>query len=424
MEDGNKSGIKPTLRGIAIGFLALVAIFICYGAIMKNIRSHREASDPTPKYIFLFIGDGMGNSHVCAAESYLSWKAGKLGGEQLLFTQFPELCMASTYSADHQVTCSSASATAFSSGVKTNNYSIGVDPEGKPTRAFSMDLHDRGYNIGIMSSVPINHATPAAFYGHNESRWGYYPLTLQIPDSGYEYFASPGFIEFAGEEGGSQPSDEYLEEHGYTVCWGEDDLRANMDKPHVVLCHEKNRGKDATDYTTHYDSTQVSLRRMLELGIEYLGDEKPFFMMCEGGEVDWCAHENTVYPMVQAIRRLDDAVRAAYEFYLAHPDETLIVVTADHETGGLAIGYNFNWQFSVQDWDKLEKQWVADGCREAFADRGERLRFQNDCGFGWTTNEHTGAPVPVYAVGKGSERFNGRIDNTRIPELILGHSIR
>ena len=85
--------LKTSLRTIAIGFLVLVALLICYGALRANWRKDKE--DPTPKYIFLFIGDGMGNSHVCAAESYLSWKAGKLGGEQLGFTKFPQLAMAS-----------------------------------------------------------------------------------------------------------------------------------------------------------------------------------------------------------------------------------------------------------------------------------------------------------------------------------------
>ena len=125
--------LKTSLRTIAIGFLVLVALLICYGAFRANWRKDKE--NPTPRYIFLFIGDGMGNSHVCAAESYLSWKAGKLGGEQLGFTKFPQLAMASTYSADHQVTCSSASATAFSSGHKTNNNFIGATPARPPGRS-------------------------------------------------------------------------------------------------------------------------------------------------------------------------------------------------------------------------------------------------------------------------------------------------
>ena len=413
--------LKHPLRAIAIGFLVLVALLIGYGAIRANWRKTHD--DPTPKYIFLFIGDGMGNSHVCATESYLSWKKGKLGGEQLLFTQFPQLALASTYSADHQVTCSSAAATAFSSGVKTNNNYIGVDPDRNPTRPFSMDLHEQGYRVGIMSSVPINHATPAAFYAHSASRWGYYPITLNLPASGYEFFAGPGFCEWTGADNDQMPTETYLASKGYPIAWGEKEFREKMKtEQHLIFCQENNRGKSADDYTIDYDSTWVSLGGMLELGLEYLGDKDPFFILCEGGEIDWCAHENSVYPMVQAIRRFDDAVRVAYDFYLAHPDETLIVVTADHETGGLAVGYNFDWQFSVQDWKKLEDRWIADGCTDTMP-HAERLRWQQECGFGWTTNEHTGAPVPVYAVGKGAERFHGRIDNTDIPRLIQGKSI-
>ena len=412
----NENGLKQPLRTAAVSFLVLAALLIGYGAMRANLRKNREG---TPKYIFLFIGDGMGNSHICAAESYLSWKAGKPGGEQLLFTQFPELALASTYSADHQVTCSSASATAFSSGHKTDNGFIGATPDSLPTRPFTMDLHEGGYRIGIMSSVPINHATPAAIYAHQTDRWGYYPITEQLPASGYEFFAGPGFAEYAGRDGTLQPADEYLAEHGYTVCYGEQEFRAHMDREHLVFCQESNRGRSADEYTLDYDTTWTPLADMLRLGLEYLGDQKPFFILCEGGEIDWCAHENTVYPMVQAILRFDDAVRAAYDFYLAHPDETLIVVTADHETGGLAIGYNFDWQFSVQDWDRIEAEWMAEGGRDTLS-YPDRMRFQNECGFGWTTNEHTGAPVPVYAVGKGAFRFNGRIDNTDIPRLIVG----
>ena len=412
----DNNSTKDIFRQIAIGFLVLVALLICYGAIRANIRKSKET---TPRYIFLFIGDGMGNSHVCAAESYLSWKAGKFGGEQLTFTRFPELALMSTYSADHQVTCSSASATAFSSGVKTNNGFIGAAPDSLPTHPFTDILKDKGYKIGIMSSVPINHATPAAFYAHQTDRWGYYPITVQLPSSGYDFFAGPGFAEYAGREGSQKPSDQILEEGGYTVCYSPEEVRANNKKPRIVLCDESYRGKSAQEYDINYDSTRTPLSEQLRAGMDYLGDRQPFFIMCEGGEIDWAAHENSVYPMVQAILRFDDAVKVAYEFYEKHPDETLIVVTADHETGGLAIGYNFDWEYSVQDWAAAEAKWIADGCKDTLS-HAERIALQNAWGFGWSTNEHTGAPVPVFAVGKGAGRFNGRIDNTDIPRLIIG----
>lgn len=414
MEKNNS--VKDPLRIAAVTFLVLVALLICYGAIRKNLSRKAEANS-APRYIFLFIGDGMGNSHVAAAESWLSWKKGQNGGEQLLFTTFPELAMMSTYSADHQVTCSSASATAFSCGIKTNNGFIGAAPDSLPAESFAKGLHEKGYRVGIMSSVPINHATPAAFYAHQTDRYGYYPITLQLPASGYEFFGGPGFAEFAGRNGDEEPSDVFLERNGYTVCHGPDELRSNMDKPNLVFCDASNRGRSADEYSLDYDSTRTPIADILRLNLEYFGTEEPFFIMCEGGEIDWAAHENSVYPMVQAILRFNDAVAVAYEFYLSHPDETLIVVTADHETGGLAIGYDYSWHQSVQDWAAVEADWAEQGYRDTLGIE-ERLRRQNSWGFGWSTNEHTGAPVPVYAIGKHAERFNGRIDNTDIPRLI------
>ena len=151
---------------------------------------------------------------------------------------------------------------------------------------------------------------------------------------------------------------------------------------------------------------------MLEIGIKRLGEKEPFFIMCEGGEIDWAAHSNKTMPMINAIIEFDKAIEVAYEFYLAHPDETLIVVTADHATGGIALNGQPNWK-------KLEKAWVeADNTNNL--DKKENAALNKDCKIGWTTTGHTGEPVPVYSVGKGSERFGGRMDNTEFKAKILG----
>ena len=117
-------------------------------------------------------------------------------------------------------------------------------------------------------------------------------------------------------------------------------------------------------------------------------------------------------PMINAIIEFDKAIAVAYEFYLAHPDETLIVVTADHATGGIALNGEPNWK-------KLEKAWVeADNTNNL--EKKENAQLNKDCKIGWTTTGHTGEPVPVYSVGKGSERFGGRMDNTEFKAKILG----
>ncbi len=383
----------------------------CMSAVLAGC-SGKE--DPRPKYIFYFLGDGMGNSQIAAAESYLSYKQGKFGGEQLFFTTLPCTGFVSTYSADHQVTCSSAAATAFSSGVKTNNGYIGVDPDGRPVRTVSMDLHDEGYKIGIMSSVAVNHATPGAYYGHNLSRRNYYEISMDLPASGYEFFGGLGFLEFYGKAGDKESTSAVLERAGYKVCYGEKEFRDNMDDcGHIILCQDRYRDKSTGDIPLT-DSTYVTLAEMLKLNLEYFGDDKPFFIMCEGGEIDSYAHANEVMPMVQAILRFDDAVKVAYDFYLKHPDETLIVVTADHETGGITIGAGFDQSYAPQKWDVLESR-RTDGMTAE-----EKRGFEWENGIGWTTGGHTGAPVPVFATGKGAERFIGRIDNTDIPSKLVG----
>ena len=139
--------------------------------------------------------------------------------------------------------------------------------------------------------------------------------------------------------------------------------------------------------------------------------------MCEGGEIDWMCHANKVMPTVEAVLKFDDAVKVAYEFYLQHPKETLILVTADHKTGGANLG-SYGYGYKV-NWERMIEQWENAGKEDNFANMTERNKFNNECGFGWTTNEHNGDHVPIYAIGRGSEKFAGRMDNTDIIKKIL-----
>jgi alkaline phosphatase len=148
--------------------IVIVSVF-CF-ASCNNCKDNT----PTAKYIFYFIGDGMGNTHVALTESYLSYKAGKENGERLSFTQFPYLALAETWPIGGHITCSSASGTALACGIKTTNNSLGVDPDGNEGTSIAVELHNQGYNVGIMSSVPVNHATPASFFAHNKYRGKYY----------------------------------------------------------------------------------------------------------------------------------------------------------------------------------------------------------------------------------------------------------
>ena len=386
-------------------------------------------SDTRAKYIFLFIGDGMGASHVAVTESYLSYKEGKLGGEQLLMTQFPYYGMATTHSANRNVTCSSAAGTAIACGVKTNNGTVGVDKDSVRVESIATMLKEEGYKVGLLTTVPINHATPAAFYAHSVKRTDYYGISCDIPASGFDFFAGTGFLQFTGKDNDKESTEEFLERNGYTVSYGIEEFRKeSVGKDKVVFCQAKNRGKSAGYYVSDglentgveseepgADLTDATMPEMLELALEYLGDEKPFFIMGEGGIIDWASHENRTMSTVENVLDFDAAIKVAYEFYKKHPKETLIIVTADHETGGLTLGAGR----ATINWKALEEQWIESG-KKNILDAEANAELNKKCSIGWTTVKHAGGAVPVYAIGVGAEKFNGQIDNTEIMGKILG----
>lgn len=396
------------------GILCILALIVSAAGCSSNQEMETKA-----KYIFLFIGDGMGNSQVAVTESYLSWKAGKHGGEQLSFTQFPIFGTCTSHSANSNITDSSAAGTAIACGEKTNNGYLGVDPEGNPVKSMAYSLKEEGYGIGIISSVPINHATPGSFYGHNIDRGGYYAITQEIPASGFEYFASAGILHYFGPDGNSESSADLLEQQGYDVCFGKEDFEnSSKTNDRIVLCQEYNKDVEPKNYdsTGNKPANEISLAEMVKYGIDFLGTEKPFFIMCEGGEIDWACHGNKTMPMIQTTIAFSDAVAVAYEFYRQHPDETLIVVTADHATGGVALGARGRYE---SRFDELEKSWEENDNSNNLDHKANR-ELNDRALIGWTSSGHTGEPVPVYAVGKGAGKFSGRIDNTDIKGKILG----
>ena len=395
----------------AFAIIAAVAFSLITFTSCCNKQDNTRA-----KYVFLFIGDGMGATHVAAAESYLSHKAGKLGGEQLLMTTFPYYGTCTTHSADRNVTCSSAAGTAIACGEKANNGTVGINKDTVKVYSVAHELHKDGYNVGIISTVPLNHATPSAFYAHNVSRGNGYEISQDIPSSEYEYFAGAGFLEFKGKEGNDVATDVFLEENGYVVGYGvEEFLSKSEGKEKAIFCQASNKEESADNYVSDgKEAEDISLAQMLELGMEFIGTDEPFFFMCEGGTIDWAAHDNRTMSMVNDVIDFDAAIKVAYDFYTQHPDETLIVVTADHETGGLTLGAGS----STIKWAKLENEWIESGKKNVL-DSEENKEFNKSCSIGWTTGSHTGGHVPVYAIGKGAEKFNGRMDNTEFKGKIL-----
>lgn len=390
-------------------------------AMSLNSCQDKKTESPRAKYIFLMIGDGMGASHVAVAESYLSAKAGKIGGEQLTMTQFPYYGTCTTHCLDKTITCSAASGTAIASGQKTLYSRLGCDADFNRLESMAFPLKEEGYKIGIMSSVPITHATPAAFYASTPDRGDGYGIMKQIPDSGFDFFGGSGFEDMFGKDGQQLGADKYLEQHGYEVCFGPEEFLAAADTcERIVFCQQKSKAEDAKAYVSEEaDAEDITLAEMLQLAIDYLGDEEPFFIMCEGGDIDWESHSSYTMPMIEKVISFDNAIAVAYEFYKAHPEETLIVVTADHETGGVALGQGESWSNTFIDWIKIEEEWEKN--KEKYLQDSKANREFNEAShIGWTTSYHTGGAVPVFSIGKGAEKFMGRIDNTDIKGKILG----
>ena len=312
---------------------------------------------------------------------------------------------------------SSAAGTAIACGEKANNGTVGINKDSVNIKSVAYCLQEDGYNIGIITSVPVNHATPSAFYAHNIRRSNHYEIASELPSSGFDFFASAGFLDYKGKKGDQEDISKVIESEGYTVCYGLEEFNSKAaGKEKVVFCQASSREESAANYVSDGKTEEdITLAKMVELGVASLGDDEPFFIMCEGGTIDWAAHDNRTMSMVTDVIAFDEAVKVAYEFYLKHPNETLIVVTADHETGGLTLGAGS----STINWDELEREWLATGKKDV-NDYKTNRKHNKSCSIGWTTGSHTGGAVPVFSIGKGAEKFNGRFDNTDIKGKILG----
>ena len=310
-----------------------------------------------PKYVFLFIGDGMSYPQIQSTSDYLGalndadyWQAqpslddngGAVldGPEYLNFMNFEAAGSAVTYDSNSFAPDSASTATSLATGHKTYSGSINVDETGtKEYETIAEKLHSqKGWSIGVITSVNLNHATPAAFYAHQASRNDYYDIGLELVESGFEYFAGGGLLSPDGD--GSQDNlYDLAEEAGYDVVTTQAEAEAVTAGP-VVIIDEHLADSDAMAYEIDRTDDMWALSDYVSKGIEVLSqDEDGFFMMCEGGKIDWACHANDAASTIHDTQALADAVQVAVDFAAEHPEETLILVTGDHETGGLTIGF-------------------------------------------------------------------------------------
>lgn len=295
-----------------------------------------EAWCATPKYVFLFIGDGLGIPQRAAATKFL--------GKELVIDSFPAQGITTTHAADRFITGSAAAATALASGVKTNIGVVGMDAQLQPVQTIAEVAKQHGMKVGIVSSVSIDHATPAAFYAHVPKRSQYYDIDLALAQSPFDYFGGGGLKDPANKRGNAINFEgdalALAKANGFTVATGREEFTAlTGNDGRILAINGWLQDSGAMPYSIDTTGQDISLAEFTAKGIELLVNPKGFFMMVEGGKIDWACHANDAAAAIHDTLAFDEAVAKAYEFYRKHPEETLIVVTGDHETGGMTLGF-------------------------------------------------------------------------------------
>jgi alkaline phosphatase len=343
-------------KSALFAFLSILAFF----TLTPTLPASEPAADGTAaKYVFLFIGDGMSAVQIYAAEGYSRALRGKDANNgpdladralRLNMDTLPVRGMQTTYAYDHLITDSAAAGTALACGSKTSSGVIGMDHT--KTRNFlsiAELARDRGRRVGIVSSVSLDHATPASFYANVASRAGYDEIAVQAARSHFNFFGGGGWLKSVSAnyrslypDAATENVDEIFAREGYATLRSDEAIRALVSAPRdrVVCTAPVLAPSAAMPYAIDRPEGQVSLADVTEAAIACLAkDGAGFFLMVEGGKVDWACHANDAIGALGDVLDLDVAIGKALDFASRHPGETLIVVTGDHETGGLTIGF-------------------------------------------------------------------------------------
>ena len=440
------------------------------------------------KYVFYFIGDGMGVNQVNAAETYLGALQGRIGIQPLCFPSFPYSAFVNTQSATNGVTDSAAGGTALACGQKTKNGTLGMLKDLTTSVSSIADwARNSGAAVGITTSVAIDHATPAAFYAHVKERHEQYTIGKQLVESANDFYAGSDFTIATDPEYPNGPTlYEEASAKGFTISRGYADYQKRAANAKKMILLQSEEASKADRYSIPYaldrKDGDLTLTDITRAGIDFLmkkqGEKNGFFMMIEGGKIDWACHANDL-AFIPELIDMDNAVKVAYDFYKQHPDETLIIVTADHETGGIVLSrglYEINlaavgnqritieklgkelhkmhdvkgdkllWDdvktFLAENfgfWDKIsltdeQTQRLVSAFKKIMdgTSKDQRTLYQNDdelavtvrsimseCAqVGWHVTSHSNGYVPCFAIGVGAEQIHGRIDNTEIPKIV------
>ncbi|WP_422861546.1 alkaline phosphatase [Flagellimonas sp. W118] len=349
-------------------------IALVVGILFIGGNLHMKAQDTTtPKKVILIIGDGMGLTQISSL-----YELGKLGHSN--FERFQHIGLLKNNASSHRITDSAAGATAYASGVKTYNGAIGVNSDSVSVKTIVEILPDQNWNTGLIATSSITHATPASFFSHVKLRSQQDEIASQMHSSNIDFFAGGGIRFFENRPDKLNYSDS-LRLKGFDISYslGAQKIDGNK-KLGFLLADEglpkilEQRGSFLTDAT--------------EMAMEYLQkDDKNFFLMVEGSQIDWGGHENDAEYIITEMLDFNQTLGAVLD-YAEKDGNTLVLVTADHETGGFALSSN-------QD-------------------------NYNEVKGTFSTGGHTATMIPIFAYGPGSEEFTGIYENYNVFHKIMG----
>ena len=359
-------------------FIFFAACTPQYNAQLTNPNS-KNANGKKPKNIILMIGDGMGVTQITAGYY--------MNNGSLNLEQFPYTGLQINYPAEDStiITDSAAGATAFSIGEKTYNGAIGVGKDSLPRETIMETAKKKGLATGMVVTCNIQHATPASFVAHEKSRADYEPISLDILNSNIDFFIGGGKRYFDNRKTDSRNLITEFQDKGYQVT---DWIKEDMDK--VKITKDKFIYLTANEQPLTVEQGRDYLPKASRMACDFLNkkSDKGFFMMIEGSQIDWGGHAGNSNYIVNEMLDFDNAIGEVLKF-AKRDGNTLVIVTADHETGGYALVKG----------SKMNK--VVGGFGDTKPDRNGSI--YHTCDF-----------IPVFAYGPGAEQFTGIYQNTAI----------
>ncbi|MCH9659989.1 MAG: alkaline phosphatase [Bacteroidetes bacterium] len=349
----------------AIFLTILISLLSCNKTKKQNVAAASQTKTETPKNIILVIGDGMGLSQVSVGQFYSDQASN--------FDRFTTIGLIKTSSSSHLITDSAAGATAYSSGIKTYNKSIGMKPDSTAITNIVETISKQGMATGLVATSSITHATPAAFYAHTKTRYMYEDIATYLPKSGIDYFAGGGLKFFNKRKDGQNLLPTLLSNNFVidTVS-----LPSTVsEKKHAILLAQNSMPK-------MQEGRGDFLEKASLLAIKKLSQTKEgYFLMVEASQIDWGGHDEDPDYLIAEQLDLDRTLGVLLDTLGDH-SETLVIVTADHETGAFSLA------MEGTDYNKIKPS--------------------------TSSSEHSATMVPVFAKGPGAEIFGGIYENNEI----------